>query len=104
MNPVKIRQSGNKSYWIVDGDLDFSSVPQAWEELRPLIVPGGQLNLSLERVKHVNSAALALLLQGMDLARATGCDLQYLRLPDKLVSLAEMSNVDTLLGVKQVAS
>ena len=62
---------------------------------------GGQLKLSLERVTHANSAALALLLQGLDLARSSDCELSYIRLPDTLVSLAEMSNVDALLGMQR---
>ena len=102
MNSTRLRQSANHTHWVIDGDLDFASVPLVWREMRPLITPGGQVKISLDRVKHSNSAALALLLQGKDLARTVGCELSYVRLPERLVALAEMSNITAALDLDRM--
>ena len=83
--------------WLLSGRLDFSTVPDAWTRLLPLVSVPGPMVLSLKGVSHANSASLAFLLQGLEQAQQTGCALQYVDLPEELIALAEMSNCGELL-------
>jgi len=47
--------------------------------------------------EKANSAALALLLEGLELARKSGCTLEYSNIPRELLELARVSNVEALL-------
>ncbi len=77
--------------------LDFDTVPRVWPELAGRIRTAAFLDVSLAGVEHADSAALALLLEGVELARRQGCELRYTDLPEALLALARMSNVETLL-------
>jgi len=89
----------------LSGTLDFESVPRVWPSLAEKIRASRRLEVSLEGVEKSNSAALALLLQGLELARRSGCELRYKEIPPPLLALARMSNVERLLlGQGAVAS
>ena len=77
--------------------LDFDTVPRLWPSLAARIESSPALEVSLKGVTHANSAALALLLEGLELAARKGCRLQYLDLPEALLELARVSNVDSFL-------
>ncbi len=79
------------------GRLDFDTVPGLWPELAARIASSRALEVSLEGVTHANSAALALLLEGLELAAREGCRLRYLDLPEALLELARVSNVEPFL-------
>ena len=84
-------------YFTLRGSLDFRSVPVVWPLLQRKISEYRQLRVSLEHVEQANSAALALLLEGLDSARQQGCQLSFTHIPDELWALAEVSNVANLL-------
>lgn len=84
--------------WNLSGRLDFSSVPEVWPRFEARISESKRLQVSLAGVQQANSAALALLLQGVEHARRSGCQLHYINLPDELLALARVSNVATLLA------
>lgn len=79
------------------GKLDFDSVPRLWPELARLLAGAEHLELSLAGVSSANSAALALLLEAIELARQNGTRLQIVDLPDGLLDLAGLSNVRGIL-------
>ena len=81
----------------LSGVLDFASVPDVWPELSRLIGSQAQLEISLAGVASSNSAALALLLEALQQARASGCELRFTQLPQGLADLAGLSNVLELL-------
>ncbi len=81
------------------GVLNFGSVPPIWERLRQIIRRDSSVTLSLREVRQSNSAALALLLEAVGLARACSHRLVLEDVPQNLVELAELSNVTSLLGV-----
>ncbi len=81
------------------GTLDFSTVPDLWPQLRQQIEQHTRLRVSLAAVKQANSAALALLLEGLELAQHRGCALRYEQIPEELLALARVSNVAELLGM-----
>ena len=82
--------------WVIRGDLDFASVPEAWRLLRPLVSRPGAVTLGLGATGRANSAALGLLLECLEQARRSGCELRVADLPDALRDLAQVSN---LVGV-----
>jgi phospholipid transport system transporter-binding protein len=81
----------------IAGALDFATVPDVWPELARMIGSQPQLEVSLADVASSNSAALALLLEALQHARASGCDLRFTGLPQGLADLAGLSNVLELL-------
>jgi phospholipid transport system transporter-binding protein len=80
--------------WSLSGELDFDSVPGAWELLRPLIADEPEVSLSLAGVRRANSAALGLLLEAEALARRSGCRMVLRDVPERLRDLAAVSNLD----------
>lgn len=88
----------------LSGVLDFASVPEVWPPLARRIRQSRRLVVSLAGVEKANSAALALLLEGLELARNSGCQLEYREIPAELLELARVSNVETILLGGQAAS
>ena len=85
------------SRWQLSGALNLSTVPDLWREMAAQIHANKQLVVSLAGVESASSAALALLLQGLDEARKAGCELHYEQIPKDLQALARVSNVLELL-------
>ena len=83
----------------VEGVLDFDSVAALAEEGDRLLAGPGPLDVDLSGVREANSAALALLLEWLALARRRKLKLRFHHLPDSLVRLAALSNVSGLLRV-----
>jgi phospholipid transport system transporter-binding protein len=83
--------------WRLVGELDFASVPELWATLEPLLRSRAEMLVSLEGVSRTNSAALALLIEALDVARRSGCRLRYADLPADLLDLARMSRCEALL-------
>ncbi len=81
----------------LSGRLDFETVPRLWPELAQRIRAADELEVSLAGVKEADSAALALLIEGLALARRTGCRLRYRDIPGPLLALARLSHVEALL-------
>ncbi len=82
----------------VSGCLDFATVPDIWTQLEAwLRTCTGSATVSLRAVTQANSAALALLLEALDMARQQAITLHLADIPESLLTLARLSNVDTLL-------
>ena len=92
-------RSGKGDRALLEGVLDFSTVPVLWPELRRLIEQQPRLELSLERVESSNSAALALLLEAAQLAGSCGHELRLRDVPADLEDLARLSNLEDVLGL-----
>ncbi len=84
---------------VLNGVLDFDTVPRLWPALAERLRPGEPLELSLAGVEQANSAALALLLEARERAQACGRELRFAAVPDNLRELAELSGVRGLLGL-----
>lgn len=84
--------------WDLSGELNLSTVPDLWPEMARKIRHSKRLVVSLAGVKTASSAALALLLQGLDEAQEVGCKLRYEHMPQNLQALARVSNVQKILG------
>ena len=83
---------------VLEGDLVFSSVPEIWARLEPLIGAHGSLTLSLQGVTRTDSAGLALLIEGLQRGRDLGIPLRFEDIPQTLWDLAGLCNVTELIG------
>ncbi|BAO43390.1 STAS domain-containing protein [Thiolapillus brandeum] len=83
--------------WELNGVLDLESIPGLWVEMANRIRSRDKLDVSLARVERASSAALALLLQGLEESRKVKCQLRYVDIPEDLLALARVSNVEKLL-------
>ncbi|MCG8426948.1 MAG: STAS domain-containing protein [Chromatiales bacterium] len=83
----------------VSGDLVFATVTQLLAVGEKCIRDSGKKSLVFDcaAVGRADSAGVALLLEWLDRARQQGVCLQFRNLPDGLMSIAQLSNVDGLL-------
>jgi len=82
----------------LSGDLDFTTVPVIWPELESLLRDGSAIELSLAGVDHTNSAALAMLIEALAVAKRNGGRLVLADIPAELLDLARMSSCEELVG------
>lgn len=80
------------------GVLDFTTARSALEQVEPLIREHRQLSIDLAGVTHSNSAALALLVELRASAHRAGHELAFSSVPDGIVQLSKLCQVDELLG------
>lgn len=84
--------------WVLDGVLDFATVPSVWPALERQIRAGGTLTVSLAEVRQTNSAGLVMLAEARDLARRSNCQLKLVDIPAELLALARMSGCEGLIS------
>ncbi|MEM6405939.1 MAG: STAS domain-containing protein [Pseudomonadota bacterium] len=82
---------------VVSGCIDFATVPDLWEQIATWLKTQTSATLSLRSVTQANSAALALLLEAMEVARQSSVTLYLADIPESVLTLARLSNIDTLL-------
>ena len=85
----------------VRGVLDFTTVGALLSKGAAAFGGRHEVVLDLQGVIRSNSAGLVLLLEWMDHGRVQGFELRFVNLPDSLVAIARMSNVDALLSLPQ---
>ncbi len=103
MSDVELLERGEGRFE-VRGVLDFTTVGALLA--KGLSAFGGcrEVVLDLQGVTRSNSAGLALLLEWLDHGRVQGFELRFVNLPDSLVAIARMSNVDALLSPPRIGS
>ena len=82
----------------VRGALDFATVGELLAKGVAAFGGRSRVVLDLREVTRSNSAALALLLEWLDLGRSRGFELRFVNLPESLLAIARLSNVDALLS------
>ncbi|MES9934935.1 MAG: STAS domain-containing protein [Sedimenticola sp.] len=81
---------------LVSGDLLFSTARRLLDESSP-VMSGESLVFDLSGVRHSDSAGLALLLEWQHRAEVAGGRISYINIPDALLRIARLSNVEGLL-------
>ncbi len=81
------------------GDLVIGSVPSLWNQANTLFSRCRHIIIDFEKVPRVDSAGLALLLEWVEWARNNDASIQFRNVPDALIRIAKLSNVDDLLPV-----
>jgi len=96
-NLPSIREAGD-GYYVVDGELTFYTVPQAWQASRALLDEAGKsIRLDLKNVKHADSAALAYLVEWLRETRRQNIEFHILNMPEQLKSVVRVTGMERLL-------
>ena len=82
----------------VTGNLSFATVNDLLGQSKALFAAVPSLDIDLSAILHADSAGLALLLEWLRYGKHNNKVVRYKNLPAQLRSLAEISEVDTLLG------
>lgn len=90
---------GDGSQLSLQGDLTFATAPQAYAAGLGAIAaaPAGALAIDCTALGDSDSAGLAVLIEWCAIAAQRGVALKFSGFPDRLMRLAEMSEVETLL-------
>lgn len=89
---------------VISGNLDQTSLQQdGWKQLsnseRTHLLSVKKAELHFQQIEHVDSAGLAWVLNWLRDANAQGVELTLHNVPDKLIQLAGLSNVASLLPI-----
>jgi phospholipid transport system transporter-binding protein len=87
---------GDGSYRVT-GDLVFATVTPLLALGEALFSDNSEIVFDFRETGRSDSAGLALLLEWMDRANSRGVDLRYRNLPESLLAVAHLSNVDELI-------
>lgn len=98
MTQVTIEQV-KPAYFLITGELNVYSVPQAEQQMAVLLSPisAGEVCIDLQAVTRCDSAGLALLVAWFRLAKRQQLTLVYHHLPEQLLQMARVTEVDSLL-------
>jgi phospholipid transport system transporter-binding protein len=81
----------------VEGRLSFDSAAEALETSRKLFADYNAIELDLSGVTATDSAGLALLIEWVSRARHSQCLLHFRHVPQQVLALARISDVESLL-------
>lgn len=87
----------------ISGELSFATVPQLWQRWRSLAGDRNALDIDLAGVRRSDSAGLALLIEGLRLARQTGQSIRFFNIPDQLLAIARVSGLEAVLPLQAQA-
>ena len=82
----------------VSGVLSFDSAGAALQAIQSSLAPGRVVQLDLTGVSHCDSAGLACVLAAVADASTRGRPLQVVGMPAGMLTLAQVCEVDRLLG------
>lgn len=83
--------------WLLEGELDFFSVPDVLAATRACRPDDGSVRVDLKGVTRADSAGLALLLEWLRRAERNGCDISFVNVPEQLMSIARVCGLDEIL-------
>ncbi len=82
----------------VHGELTFQTVVPALDESKSLFAEHSTIELDLAGVTRADSAGLALMLEWVNWARGTAREIRYRNIPRQVISIAQISEVEDMLG------
>ena len=97
MVECELKRDGEGSYSLI-GRMEFDTVAWLLKKSSREFADNGSITLDLDQVTSVDSAGLALLLRWIANARHESTQIRLLNIPEKLLSIARISDVDGLLA------
>ncbi|SHO54879.1 STAS domain-containing protein [Vibrio quintilis] len=79
------------------GVLDRDQVPELWSYAESWVPEENQIELSLKDVGRVDSAGMVFLIHLIEHAKKQNCHIMLRFVPEQLVTLLQLSRVDSLL-------
>lgn len=92
MNEARFEDVGNGAYRF-SGPLVFDTVASLYERFATELRRAGDVTLNLEQVTRVDSAGLALLVEGLRLARSQKGRIRFVNIPSQLQALIRVSGL-----------
>ncbi|AAW84894.1 lipid asymmetry maintenance protein MlaB [Aliivibrio fischeri] len=80
------------------GALDRETVPNIWNKLTKWQPNLSQVKVDLAHVNRIDSAGLVLLLHLIEHAKNQNCHIMFTFVPDQLITLIQLSNVESLFA------
>lgn len=99
MTTPDIQAQGDGVY-LVTGELLMATVPPLARRADEVLAGvSGQVTIDFAGVSRADSAGLALLLELQRLARRTGFEIRFRGLPDQLLQILRLSELDEILPI-----
>ena len=83
----------------IQGDINFDTVASLFENLQKNIsnLKNQDVLIDFSEARQINSAALALIVEIRRYSQNSNVNIQFSNIPNKLIALASVSNIDNLL-------
>ncbi len=91
-------QVNNPSEVVLSGDLDRDDVPELWRFILQWQPSVQQVNISLAKVDRIDSSGMVLLIHLIEHAKNKNCHIMLDFVPEKLRTLFQLSNVESLVA------
>lgn len=91
--------SYQNDFFIVAGELNFTTAAVLWSESLPLLAKAPQLNFDLTKVTSSNSGGLALILSWIKYARRHNKAVRFNNIPKQLNSIISVAGIGKMLGI-----
>lgn len=82
---------------LASGDLVFATVTVLLAQGEALFAGRDEVVIDLRNIKRSDSAGVALLLEWLERGRAAGTRVRYRNIPDALLKIARLSNIEPLI-------
>lgn len=92
-------QVAGEGQFRISGDLDYQTIPRVLKSSQSMFAGQQSLTIDLSEVNRSNSAGLALLIEWMRFAKAEGCSIKFLNIPEQMHQVAQLCGVEEKLPV-----
>lgn len=98
MSVAALVDSGAGS-WLLQGELDFESVPTLLRHAGARMLGKDRLEVDLKAVTRADSAGLALLVEWLRESETAGNEIVFINVPPQLLSIARVCGLDEILSL-----
>ena len=85
--------------WLLQGELDFESVPALLRHAGARMLGKERLEVDLKAVTRADSAGLALLVEWLRESETAGNEIVFINVPPQLLSIARVCGLDEMLSL-----
>ncbi len=97
---IRVERMENNHY-LLTGILSFDTVSQLEDDIETLTKQGMEIVLDLSGILRVDSAGIVVLLEWMKHARKSGKQVFFTNIPQQLLDIARVSDLDGILPLYQ---
>lgn len=85
--------------WLLQGELDFESVPAVLRHAGARMLGSDRLEVDLKAVTRADSAGLALLVEWLRESETAGNEIVFINVPPQLLSIARVCGLNEILSL-----